>query len=56
MNSISNPITLTNSQTDSTKLNLTDAEWKKVLSKDVYEVSRHASTERPFTVSIGMQI
>lgn len=37
------------SNTDTTKLNLTDAEWKKVLPEDVYEVSRHADTERPFT-------
>jgi peptide-methionine (R)-S-oxide reductase len=37
------------SHTDKTKLNLTDAEWKKVLPADVYEVSRHAATERPFT-------
>jgi peptide methionine sulfoxide reductase MsrB len=26
---------------------LTDAEWKKVLPKDVYEVTRNADTERP---------
>ena len=31
------------------KLNLSDAEWKKVLSEDLYEVSRNADTERPFT-------
>jgi methionine-R-sulfoxide reductase len=37
------------SHTDTTKLNLTDAEWKKILSKDVYEVSRHAATEQAFT-------
>ncbi len=37
------------SNTDTTKLNLTDAEWKKVLPEDVYEVARHADTERPFT-------
>jgi len=37
------------SNTDTTKLNLTDAEWKKVLSEDVYAVSREADTERPFT-------
>ena len=37
------------SHTDTTKLNLTDAEWKKILSPDLYEVSRHAATERPFT-------
>ena len=37
------------SNTDTTKLNITDAEWKKVLPEDVYEVMRHADTERPFT-------
>lgn len=37
------------SNTDTRKLNLTDAEWKKVLPEDVYEISRHAETERPFT-------
>jgi peptide-methionine (R)-S-oxide reductase len=37
------------SNTDTTKLNLTDAEWKKILPEDVYLVSRKADTERPFT-------
>jgi peptide-methionine (R)-S-oxide reductase len=37
------------SNTDTTKLNLSDAEWKKVLPEDVYQVSRQADTERPFT-------
>ena len=37
------------SNTDTIKLHLTDAEWKKVLPEDVYEVTRHADTERPFT-------
>src|SRR5206468_5633132 len=27
----------------------TDAEWRKQLSKDAYEVTRHADTEAPFT-------
>jgi peptide-methionine (R)-S-oxide reductase len=49
MNSISKPENPYYSQTDTSKLNLTDAEWRKVLSKDVYDVSRHAATERPFT-------
>lgn len=48
-NSVSNPKNPYYSNTDTTKLNLTDAEWKKILSDDVYEVSRHAATERPFT-------
>lgn len=37
------------SRTDTTKLNLTDAEWKKILPEDVYQVTRNADTERPFT-------
>jgi methionine-R-sulfoxide reductase len=49
MNSISKPENPYYSNTDTTKLNLTDAEWKKILPKDLYEVSRHAATERAFT-------
>ncbi|TDD97382.1 bifunctional methionine sulfoxide reductase B/A protein [Flavobacterium cellulosilyticum] len=37
------------SNTDTTKLNVSDAEWKKVLSPDLYAVSRNADTERAFT-------
>lgn len=37
------------SNTDTAKLTLTDAEWKKVLPPDLYEVARHADTERAFT-------
>lgn len=37
------------SNTSTKKLKLSDAEWKKVLPDDVYAVSRHADTERPFT-------
>ncbi|WP_281322631.1 peptide-methionine (R)-S-oxide reductase MsrB [Flavobacterium aestivum] len=37
------------SHTDTTKLNLTDSEWKKILPEDVYLVSRKANTERAFT-------
>ncbi len=37
------------SRTSTKKLNVSDAEWKKVLSHDLYEVSRNADTERPFT-------
>lgn len=37
------------SNTDTTKLNVSDAEWKKILPEDVYEVTRNADTERPFT-------
>ncbi len=37
------------SHTDTSRLNLTDAEWKKILSPDLYETARHAATERAFT-------
>jgi methionine-R-sulfoxide reductase len=37
------------SNSSTKKLKLSDAEWKKVLPDDVYAVSRHANTERPFT-------
>jgi peptide-methionine (R)-S-oxide reductase len=37
------------STTDTNKLILSDAEWKKVLPEELYEVSRHADTERPFS-------
>jgi methionine-R-sulfoxide reductase len=48
-NEISKPNNPYYSNPDTTKVNLTDAEWKKILPTDVYEVSRHADTERPFT-------
>jgi peptide methionine sulfoxide reductase msrA/msrB len=37
------------SHTDTSKLNLSDAEWKKILPTDVYNVSRHKETEQAFT-------
>jgi peptide-methionine (R)-S-oxide reductase len=37
------------SHTDSSKLVLTDEEWKKRLSPDVYYIARQKGTERPFT-------
>lgn len=48
-NVISKPKNPYYSNTDTTKLVLSDAEWKRVLTPEVYEVSRHAETERPFT-------
>lgn len=48
-NQISKPENPYYSNTDTTKLNVTDAEWKKVLSDDVYAVARNADTERAFT-------
>lgn len=37
------------SNTDTTKLKLSDAEWKKVLPEEVYLVMRKAETETAFT-------
>ena len=37
------------SRTESKKINVTDAEWKKVLSPALYAVAREASTERAFS-------
>ena len=37
------------SRTDKTKLNVPNAEWKKILPTDLYYVAREADTERPFT-------
>lgn len=48
-NTISKPGNPYYSNTDTTKLHVTDAEWKKVLPPDLYAVSRNADTERAFT-------
>jgi peptide-methionine (R)-S-oxide reductase len=37
------------SRTDTTKLNVPDAEWKKILPADVYAVAREKDTEYAFT-------
>nr|WP_314493094.1 peptide-methionine (R)-S-oxide reductase MsrB [uncultured Chryseobacterium sp.] len=37
------------SRTDRTKLNVSNEEWKKILSPDLYAIAREAATERPFT-------
>lgn len=37
------------SRTDTTRLQLPDAEWKKVLSPEVYHIAREKGTERAFT-------
>ncbi len=49
MKSIVKPLNPYYSNTDTTKLNLTDAEWKMILPEDVYQVTRRAATEQPFT-------
>ncbi|HEX4852099.1 MAG TPA: peptide-methionine (R)-S-oxide reductase MsrB [Puia sp.] len=37
------------SHSDSSKVNLSEDEWKKILPKDVYDVARRKGTERPWT-------
>jgi peptide-methionine (R)-S-oxide reductase len=37
------------SRTDTTKLNVPDSEWKKILPEDVYGVAREKDTEYAFT-------
>jgi len=37
------------SRSDTSKLAVSDAEWKKVLSVELYEVARKGCTEQPFT-------
>ncbi len=37
------------SRTDTAVLNVSNAEWKKVLPDSIYEVARNKDTERPFT-------
>ena len=37
------------SNTDTSKVNISDSEWEKILPKDVYSVARQKGTERPWT-------
>lgn len=37
------------SRTDTTKLQVSDAEWKKILAPDLFGVARNKETERAFT-------
>ena len=48
-NTISKPENPYYSNTDTTKLNVSNAEWKKILPADLYAVAREADTERAFT-------
>jgi peptide methionine sulfoxide reductase msrA/msrB len=48
-NVISKPENPYYSNTDTKKLNVPNAEWKKILSPDLYSVAREADTERAFT-------
>ena len=48
-NTISKPENPYYSNTDTTKLNVPNSEWEKILSPDLYAVAREADTERAFT-------
>jgi peptide-methionine (R)-S-oxide reductase len=37
------------SRTDSSKVNITDEEWRKILPADIYAIAREKGTERPWT-------
>src|SRR5689334_4444654 len=37
------------SRTDSSKVNLSDEEWRKILPAEVYHIAREKGTERPWT-------
>ena len=37
------------SRTDTTKVDMSETEWKKILSPEVYQVARQKGTERPWT-------
>ena len=37
------------SRTDTTRLNVSDEEWKKILPKDVYDIARNKGTEWAFS-------
>src|SRR6187455_3880949 len=37
------------SNSDTSKVNLTDEEWKKILPQDVFYIARMKGTERPWT-------
>jgi peptide-methionine (R)-S-oxide reductase len=37
------------SRTDTSKLNVSDAEWKRILPDELYHIAREAGTERAFT-------
>lgn len=37
------------STTDTTRLTVSDSEWKKILPADLYRVAREKDTEKPFT-------
>ncbi|HWQ25198.1 MAG TPA: peptide-methionine (R)-S-oxide reductase MsrB [Chlorobaculum sp.] len=49
MSSHTSPVNPYYSRTDTTKLDLSDAEWRKVLSPELYAVARKGATETAFS-------
>lgn len=49
MHDASHPVNPWYSRSDTSRLDLPDREWKKILSPELYEVARHGATERAFT-------
>ena len=49
MSNQKSPVNPYYSRTDTTKLDLPDAVWKKVLSPELYAVARHGATEPAFS-------
>ena len=49
MNTNDNQKNTVYSRTDSSKVNLTEEEWKKMLPQDVYYIARQKGTERPWS-------
>lgn len=45
-NKINNPVYATN---NSDKIDISNDEWKKILTPDIYHIAREKGTERPFT-------
>lgn len=49
MDSVNKPNNPAYSHKDTSKVNLSDEDWKKILPKEVYQVARQKGTERPWT-------
>lgn len=49
MHNTNRPVNPYYSRTDTTKLDVPDSIWKRVLPPDLYEVARHGATEQAFT-------
>jgi hypothetical protein len=44
------------SNTDTSRLNVSNAQWKKILPPDLYAVAREAATQPALPVNTGIQI